>query len=176
MLGDRVGSDQLLYWSEHDARNFHENASAKTKNSASETAPAERRSSRLVDRALQALRQARLQMRAGPGAWPEVLSFGQPIGEKAGDGLRSSRLRARGQRTSGQPQENKTDPGRTVRDQSRDSSPQRTIVEGLRGFLGGCRDRNDSTQRRRDRRCPCKHARGRGADRPRRTAGLGGAR
>lgn len=42
---------------------------------------------RLADRTLQALRQARVQMRRRSWPWPQILSFGEPLGLAATNGL-----------------------------------------------------------------------------------------
>lgn len=82
-----VESDQLYKWSDK----YRERACRcleKTSPSAfAPVAPAQVNPARLADRALQALRQARVQMRRGPRPWPQVLPFGEPPGLAATNGL-----------------------------------------------------------------------------------------
>src|SRR5215469_10631044 len=70
-------------------------------------------------RALQALWQAGLQMRARPWAWPKVLSLGQSLRAATANGLHSPGLSPPDQRISGQLSATPSDFGRDMRHQSR---------------------------------------------------------
>ena len=84
---DTLDSDQLYNWS---ARERVHSRIAPSAPSSGQTNDPDRAPyfSRLAHRALQALRQSRLQMSAGPGSWAKVLPFGQPGRRPTRDGLR----------------------------------------------------------------------------------------
>lgn len=79
-------------------------------------------------RALQALRQAGLQMRSRPRSWPQVLSFPQSISPAAANGLHSPGLLPPDQRISGQLSATPGALGRDLRHQSRAVITARCIL------------------------------------------------
>ena len=83
-------SDQLNTWSDIYERAFDHSAQTQAQAAAAQTASAGSGAARLADRALQTLRQTRLQVCHWSGAWPEVLFVGQSNRCTSGDGLRSS--------------------------------------------------------------------------------------
>lgn len=82
-------SDQLNTWSDIHERAFDHSAQTQAQAAAAQTAPAGGGTTRLSDRALQTLRQTRLQVCQWSGTWAEVLFVGQPNRCTSGDGLRS---------------------------------------------------------------------------------------
>lgn len=90
-------SDQFYTWSARNAGQIHRHIEATTQNARASTASLGSDPARLLDRALQALRETHLQMCAGAGTRPQVLSLGQSHRRATGDGLcAASRLRTRG--------------------------------------------------------------------------------
>ena len=90
-------------------------------------------------RALQALRQARLQMRARPRSWPQVLSLPQSLSTAAANGLHSPGLLPPDQTISGQLSATPGALGRDLRHQSRTVVSARCI---LRNRHESCPSRN----------------------------------
>src|SRR6266852_1120848 len=88
MYSPPVESDQLYTWSD---KNEEERACCHLEktpsNSHAPVASAQGDPARLTDRALQTLRQARVQMRRRPRPWTQVLPFGELSGLAAADGL-----------------------------------------------------------------------------------------
>ena len=86
-----VESDQLYTWSDI---NEEERACCQPEKAPSSpptsTAPAQGDPARLVDRALQTLWQARVQVRRRPWSWTQVLPFGELSRLAAADGLCSA--------------------------------------------------------------------------------------
>ncbi len=76
-------------------------------------------------RALQALRQARMQVRPRPRSWPQVLPLGQSLWPATANGLHSPGLSKPGQRVSRQLPSAPRDLGRGLRHQSRTAMPPR---------------------------------------------------
>src|SRR5882762_10471416 len=73
-----VESDQLYTWSDTNEEKRACCCLEKTPSSPrAPVAPTQSDLTRLADRALQTLRQARMQMRRRPRPWPQVLSFGE---------------------------------------------------------------------------------------------------
>lgn len=82
-------SDQLNTWSDIHERAFDKSAQTQAQAAAAQTASAGCGAARLADRALQTLRQTRLQVCQWAGAWPKVLFVGQSNRCTSSDGLRS---------------------------------------------------------------------------------------
>ena len=125
-----VQSDQLYTWSDE----YRERASCyleKTSpNAFAQVAPAHGDPARLADRALQVLRQARVQMRRGPRPWPQVLPFGEPPGLAATNGLCAAggACSSRGVRSQLPP--SPRDLRNDFRDQPRTIAPPRGALKG----------------------------------------------
>ena len=90
-------------------------------------------------RALQALRQAGLQMRSRPRSWPQVLSLRQSLSTAAANGLHSPGLLPPDQTISGQLSATPGALGRDLRHQSRTVVSARCI---LRNRHESCPSRN----------------------------------
>lgn len=90
-------------------------------------APATPRSSfaGLPHRALQAMRQAGMQVCPRPRSWPQVLPLGQPVWSAPANGLHPPGLSKPGQRVSRQLPSSPRDLGRSLRHQSRTAMPPR---------------------------------------------------
>ena len=128
-------SDQLYMWSVRNGRTNHLRLEATPHAIAAQTAAAGCRSSGILDRTLQALRQSKLQVRRGSRPWTQVLPVGELSRQVAADGLRSSsRLRA-GQRARNQLRAGSRDLGGDLRDQPRTAASARAALR-----YGGERD------------------------------------
>src|SRR6202045_1914812 len=82
-----VKSDQLYTWSDGNGKPTGCHLEKTSPNASAPVAPAQGDLARLADRALQTLRQARVQMRRRPRPWTQVLPFGELSGLTAADGL-----------------------------------------------------------------------------------------
>lgn len=102
MRGDGI-SDQYDNWSATRHKNsFHRYFAAEKETASGPVASARGPVAGLTDRALQALREARMQMRSWTGPWSQILPVGKPIGIEASDGLRAARVSAAGAGILGQ--------------------------------------------------------------------------
>jgi hypothetical protein len=79
----------------------------------------------LPHRALQALRQAGMQVRSRSRSWPQVLPLGQSLWPATANGLHPPGLSKPGQRVSRQLPSSPRDFGRDLRHQSRTATPPR---------------------------------------------------
>jgi hypothetical protein len=82
-----VESDQLYTWSDENGKRAHCHLEKTPSSPPAPTASTQGDPARLVDRTLQTLWQARVQMRRRSGPWPQVLPFGEPPGLTATNGL-----------------------------------------------------------------------------------------
>ena len=82
-------------------------------------------SARLAHRALQAMRQAGMQVRPRPRSWPQILPLGQSLWPATANGLHPPGLSKPGQRVSRQLPPSPRDLGRDLRHQSRTAMPPR---------------------------------------------------
>jgi hypothetical protein len=86
---------------------------------------------RLSHRAIQTLRQTRLQLCGGPRSRPEVLFIGELSGRTAADGLHPTRTAATGKRVRRQPPTRARDPRAGLRNQPRTAASTRGALNGL---------------------------------------------
>src|SRR6516165_3209725 len=93
-------SDQLSTWS--DIETDHRRLAKAPPSAPAPIAPAQSRPPWFPHRALQALWQARLQMRRRPRSWPQVLSVGELSRPAPTNGLRPARVLRAGERVPGQ--------------------------------------------------------------------------
>jgi len=120
--------DQLLAWSDEDIETDHRRLTQAPPSAPAPIAPTQSCSSRFSHRALQALRQARMQMRPGPRSWPQVLSVGKLSRPASTNGLRPARGVRAGERVSGQLPPRPPGLGGDLRDQPRAPTPSREAV------------------------------------------------
>jgi len=121
-------SDQLLAWSDENVETNHRRLAKAPPSAPAPTAPAQSCPARFSHRALQALRQARLQVRPGPRSWPQVLSVGELSRPASANGLRPARVLYAGERVPGQLPPRSPDPGGDLRDQPRAPTPSREAL------------------------------------------------
>lgn len=128
-------ADQLCTWSDSHAHptaqtNFCRVASTPP---TALTPPAAPRSSfaGLPHRALQALRQAGMQVRSRSRSWPQVLPLGQSLWPATANGLPPPALSKPGQRVSRQLPPSPRDFGRDLRHQSPTAMPPRGALSHL---------------------------------------------
>jgi hypothetical protein len=96
-MRDGRQSDQYDNWSDRGHRNsFHPCFAAEKETASGPAASAAGPVAGLSDRALQALRQAGVQVRSRGGPRSQVLPVGEPIGIDTANGLRATRVSAAG--------------------------------------------------------------------------------
>lgn len=128
MNSHRLLSDQYITWSDkHAGQTFIQPATTPHKPPAA-TAPFGCHCPRLADRALQALRQAKLQMCQRAWARPQVLSLHRSLRQTPADGLCSPGLPGAGTAVPGQLSTRPNHPGRDLRYQPRTPTPPRAVI------------------------------------------------
>jgi len=130
-----VYSDQLYYWSDRHAESINVITAATTQSSFATIAEPRGDPERFADRALQAVRQTRMQVCSGTRSRSQVLLIDQPDRAKAADGLRPPRVSRPGTGVSGQSPPCARDPGRDQSDQPGTLAPPKAPV----GTRHGCR-------------------------------------
>jgi len=173
--GSPLISDQSYNWSDKHARQIYQYSPAKTKNASPAPARLDRCPARLPHRALQALWKTWVQLCPRPWPWPQILPFGQQTGTEAPDGLCSERLLGKSAKASGQFPQDKINPGKALRDQSRTPAAQgEALVRAPPCSLRGQHDGNVSSQCRKDCHSLCQYARRRTEKRSGPIGGQGG--
>ncbi len=127
-------SDQCCNWSDDSSKRIRCRASKTAQRSCASTASVAIDPAWFPDRAIQAVRQAGMQMCRGPRTWPQVLPVDQLPRPEAADGLCAAGSCAPGGRVSVQLSSDARDPGPHLRDQSR-------VAASPRGALKGCHER-----------------------------------
>ncbi len=122
-------SDQLNTWSARHAREALSHAATSTHLPDAPAGPAPGDAvARFAHRALQTLRQTRLQMRHRPWPRPQVLSITEPQRRTSADGLCPPGLSGAGARGAGQLPSYARDPGGDLRHQPRAAAPPGTTL------------------------------------------------
>lgn len=103
----------------------------------------------LSHRALQALRQAGMQVRSWSRSWPQVLPLGQSLWPATANGLPPPGLSKPGQRVSRQLPPSPRDLGRDLRHQSRTAMPPRGALSPSHETCSGLARRSLRSQTRR---------------------------
>src|SRR5437764_3918341 len=120
-----VQSDQLYTSSDEDAEQVHRRVAQKAGSSAAPTAPTEGNPARLAYRALQALRQTRMQMRRRSRSWTQILFVGELPERTPANGLRAAGAARSGDGVAGQLPPGSRDSRADLGDQSRTAAPPR---------------------------------------------------
>lgn len=128
MNSHELCSDQLYMWSVLNDRANHPRPQATPQAIAAQAAATGLGPSRLLDRALQALRQSKLQVRSGSWPWTQVLPVSKLPGPLAADGLRSPGRARAGQPVLGQLHPGSGDLGGDLRDQPRTAASARAAL------------------------------------------------
>lgn len=131
MSWSAIESDQLYDWSVELEGDVSDCVATQKDGASPPNASARCCSARLSDRALQAVRQARVQVCSGTRARPEVLPVRQPAQDATADAVRTEGEPRRSGRALGQPPASAADHRRDLRDQLRVAAPQGTA--GLNG-------------------------------------------
>jgi len=135
-------SDQFNNWSDNEETKCDKFAPPSRESPSSASIHEAGSFAGLVDRALQEVWQAGLQVRARSGSWSEVLSVGEHSRRSSGDDLRAAGLRRSGEGLSCEPCGSSRAVGGNLRNQSRAHETSRAILVnryGLsigRGFWG----------------------------------------
>jgi hypothetical protein len=125
-------SDQYYDWSDKRPRKSLGASPPAETQAVSETAASSGRLlARFVDRALQALRQAGMQVRDGAGARAEILSLRQSVGIQTADGLRALRAPAAGATVRGKLSTRSRSSQGHLRNQSRTVTTTGTTVDRI---------------------------------------------
>ena len=159
MTNNREYSDQLNNWSARKDDGSRDRVTAQTTEGAHSRHQALRfcHSSRLADRAFQALRQPWVQMRSGKRTWTQVLPVCQPTGESARHGLCAAGPTGRGPRIFGEFPGAAAASRRALRNRSGTASPSRNPINGKTAYPSY--SGNNSFLRRQYGGCPpCQHA------------------
>ncbi len=141
LIGDRLDSvlsDQLFTWSDEHT---HGTCCCTSQTPQRPCAPAAAPSiypAWLSNRAIQAMRQAGMQMCRWSQAWAQVLSVGELSGPASPDGLRAPGGSWTGFGVSCQLSANARDSGRDLRDQPRVAAPARGALTRLHEPVSSC--------------------------------------
>jgi hypothetical protein len=139
-------SDHVYDWSDISIRKIVVGVTKASAIAAAQTAALGCGAARLADRAIQALRQAGLQVRRGSRSRPEVLSVGELSRRATADGLRASGKSRGYARARRQLPRGAHDARGSLRDQSR-------AFAAPRGALKAGGERNVAAAHPTDRRC-----------------------
>jgi hypothetical protein len=121
-------SDHVNDWSDGSIQQVIIGVAKTPPNASAPTAAVGCDPARLADRALQALWEARLQVRRRPRSWPEVLPVGELSGRTAPDGLRAAGRPRRDPHPGRQLPHRTNHPGGDLRDQPRALTAPRGAV------------------------------------------------
>jgi hypothetical protein len=124
-------SDQLHTWSDGKAKTIDRRLAQAPSSAAAPTAAARCHPAWLSHRALQTLRQARMQVCRRPRSWSQVLSFGKLPRPAAANGLCAAGMLRADQRVAGQLPASSRAFRTDLRDQPRTPAPPRGAVKGL---------------------------------------------
>ena len=142
MLSERfmsdILSDQYITWSDEDRNRIRRRATQTPQRSGTPAAAVEIDPARIADRAVQAMRQAGMQMRRGARTWPQVLPVGEFSGTTAADGLCAEGNVSAGGRVCRQLSPGPRRSGRDLRHQSRVAAPARGALEERHERIAGC--------------------------------------
>lgn len=122
-------SDQLLTWSDENTEADHDRLAKTPPSAPAPAAPAQSCPPWFPHRALQTLRQARMQMRPRPRSWPQVLPVGELPRPAPANGLCPARVLRAGERVPGQLPPRSPDLGGDLRDQPRAPTPSREALK-----------------------------------------------
>lgn len=125
MSWTEILSDQLFTWSDIDIKTLLVRFAKAPSGSAAQTATSCNYPPRLSHRALQALRQVRVQMCQGPRSWPQVLSLRKLSGFAPANGLCAAGISHPDQEVSRQLSACSRSFRTDLRDQSRTAAPPR---------------------------------------------------
>ena len=128
-----VRSDQLYTWSDEDRERTCCQFEKASSSACAPVASAQGRPARLAYRTLQAVWQARVQVRRRSGPWPEVLSFGEPFGLAATNGLCAAGISRPSCRIHCQLSPSPRDLGSDLRHQPRTPAPPGDALIGRYG-------------------------------------------
>lgn len=128
-----VLSDQLYTWSDENRKRTCCQPEKTPPSAFAPVAAAQGSPAWLAYRALQALRQARVQVRRRSRSWPQVLSFGEPLGLAATDGLCAAGISRPGCRIHRQLSPGPRNFGSDLGDQPRTSAPPGGALKGRYG-------------------------------------------
>ena len=150
-------SDQLLTWSDEYIETDHRRLAKAPPSAPAPIAPTPSGPPWFPHRALQALRQARMQVCPRPRSWSQILSVGELSRPAPTNGLRPTRVLRAGERVPGQLPPRPPDPGGDLRDQPRAPTTSREALRDRHersAVIPPCTDRSGT-----GRRAPRQYAR-----------------
>ncbi len=150
-------SDQLLAWSDENTEADHRRLAKAPPSAPTPIAPTQSYPAGFPHRTLQALWQARMQVRRRPRSWPQILSVGKLSRPAPANGLRPARVSRAGERVAGQLPPRSPDPGGVLRDQPRAPTPSREALKDRHERSAASSPRADRS--RTGRRAPRQYAR-----------------
>jgi len=122
-------SGQFLTWSDENIETDHRRLAKAPPSAPAPIAPTQSCPPWFPHRALQALWQARMQMRSRPRSWPQILSVGKLSRPAPANGLRPARVLRAGEQVPGQLPPRPPDLGGDLRDQPRAPAPPRGALK-----------------------------------------------
>ena len=150
-------SDQFFTWSDKNPQADHRRLAKTPPSAPAPAASAQSRPAWLPHRALQTLRQARLQMRPRPRSWPQVLPVGELSRPASANGLCPARVLRAGERVPRQLPPRSPDLGGDLRDQPRAPATSREALRNRHERSAASPPRADRF--RTGRRAPRQYAR-----------------
>ena len=139
-----VISDQLYKWSDIYGTKIHSYSTSKEKDPFTQASALRSHFAWLLNRAVQALWKAGLQVCKWPGPWSKVLPVGKQTRQQTSDGLCSTRFKAKGRRLLSELSKDKNHFRRALRYQSRASTPKGEVLARSPPKVRDCHDGNIS--------------------------------
>src|SRR5215471_11264498 len=149
-------SDQWLTWSDENIETDYRRLAKAPPSAPAPIAPTQSHPAGLPHRALQALWQARMQMRRRPRSWSQILPVGELSRLTPANGLHPARVLRAGERVPGQLPPRPPDLGGDLRDQPRAPAPPRGALRHRHERSAACPPRTDRSSVR--RRTPRQYA------------------
>jgi len=133
-----LGSDQWYTWSDESTERATGRLAKTPRVPSAPTAPAPIHPAWVLDRALQTMRQTRMQMRRRTRSWPQVLSVGKLPRPTTANGLRATRVVRANRGVPGQLSSSPRNLRGDLRDQPRTAAPSRGALKNRCERATGC--------------------------------------
>ena len=145
MINFDVWSDQYYQWSDRYARDVRFDSEKETICSITKASRLRKAHSWILDRAIQAVRKTRMQMRNKRRSWTKALSLDASAWWHTVNGIRTSVIRRAGQRVSRKLSSDSRNFGRNLPNQSGAFAPAgRPLIDECRGRRGAGSNTGDA--------------------------------